>query len=51
MHDARGSAKDLHDERDEEQVDLDGDEEEPEEPMNEEVDNEGDVEEEEKNDG
>ena len=46
MQDARGSAKDLHDEHDEEQVDLDGDEEDPGK-----IKDEGDVEEEEKNDG
>ena len=51
MQDTRGSAKDLHDEHDEEQVDLDGDEEEPEEIMDEEVEDEGYIEKEEKNDG
>ena len=51
MQDAIGSAEDLLDECDEEQVDLDGDEEEPKEIMNEEAKDEGDVEEEEKNDG
>lgn len=50
MQDTRGSAEDLHDERDEEQVDLDGDEE-AEEIMDEEAEDEGDVEEEEKNRG
>lgn len=50
MQDTRGSAEELHDERDEEQVDLDGDEE-PEEIMDEDAEDEGDVEEEEKNHG
>uniref|UniRef100_A0A0D6R040 RRM domain-containing protein n=1 Tax=Araucaria cunninghamii TaxID=56994 RepID=A0A0D6R040_ARACU len=50
MRNTRAS-EDLQDEHDEEQVDLDGDEEEPEEIMEEEVEDEGDVEEEEKNDG
>ena len=51
MQDAKGSAQGLHDERDEEKVDLDGDEEELEEMMDEEVEDEGDVEEQDKNDG
>ena len=41
MQDARGSVEDLHDECDEEQVDLDGDEEEPKEIMDEEAEDEG----------
>ncbi|GLJ31291.1 hypothetical protein SUGI_0627750 [Cryptomeria japonica] len=49
MRNTRAS-QDMHDDHDEEQVDLDGDEEEPEEIMDEEVEDEGDVEEEEKND-
>eukprot|EP01018_Ginkgo_biloba_P010827 Gb_14828 [translate_table: standard] len=50
MPNTRASAEVMHDDHDEEQVDLDGDEE-PEEIMDEEVEDEGDVEEEEKNDG